>query len=101
MKVWFWTMWPSWYSLRTRSGWAVACAPVTKKVAFTFWAASTSSILGVSAGSGPSSTLIAMILSGAGVVLMVQVRVAGVASTLPAASVARTEKVWDPLARPV
>jgi hypothetical protein len=32
---------------------------------------------------------------------MVQVRVAGVGSTLPAASVARTEKVWDPLARPV
>jgi hypothetical protein len=55
--------------------------PGDKKVAFTFWAAR-------------------MILSAGGVVmLMVQVRVAGVASTLPAASVARTEKVWEPLAR--
>ena len=31
----------------------------------------------------------------------VKVRVAGEASTLPAPSVARTEKVWEPLARPL
>ena len=30
----------------------------------------------------------------------VQLRLAGVGSTLPAPSVARTEKVWDPTARP-
>ena len=34
-------------------------------------------------------------------VSIVQVRVAGVGSTLPAASVARTEKVWVPSARSV
>ena len=36
-----------------------------------------------------------------GVVSIVQVRVAGVGSTLPDASVARTEKVWVPSARSV
>ena len=36
------------------------------------------------------------VVSGGGAVLTVQVRVAGVASTLPAASVALTEKVCEP-----
>ena len=31
---------------------------------------------------------------------IVQAREAGLASTLPAASVARTSKLWEPLARP-
>ena len=35
------------------------------------------------------------------VVSIVQVKLAGVASVLPAASVARTSKVWEPSARPV
>ncbi len=34
-------------------------------------------------------------------VSIVQVKLAGVASVLPAASVARTWKVWEPSARPV
>ena len=32
---------------------------------------------------------------------IVQAREAGVASTLPAASIARTSKLWEPLASPV
>ena len=35
------------------------------------------------------------------VVSTVQVKLAGVASVLPAASVARTSKVWEPSLRPV
>ena len=41
-----------------------------------------------------------MVVSG-GVVSMVQVKLAGDASILPAASVARTWKVWLPAANPV
>jgi hypothetical protein len=41
------------------------------------------------------------VVSGSGAVLTVQVRVAGVASTLPAPSVALTEKVCEPSERPV
>ena len=40
-----------------------------------------------------------IVVSGA-MVSLVQVRLAGVASTFPAASVARTWKVCDPLAKP-
>ena len=39
-------------------------------------------------------------MGGAGAASTVQLRVAGVGSTLPAASVARTEKVWAPVLRP-
>ena len=41
------------------------------------------------------------VVSGGGAVLTVQVRVAGVASTLPAPSVALTEKVCEPSESPV
>ena len=46
----------------------------------------------------PSSVVSGAVVSagGAGVVSTVNERVAGVASVLPAASVARTEKVWAP-----
>ncbi len=40
------------------------------------------------------------VVSGGAEGSMVQLRVAGVGSTLPAASVARTEKVWAPVLRP-
>ena len=42
----------------------------------------------------------AIAVSGGVVSWTVQVRLAGVASTLPAASMARTRKVWLPAARP-
>ena len=41
-----------------------------------------------------------IVVSGGVVSWTVQVRLAGVASTLPAASMARTRKVWLPAARP-
>jgi hypothetical protein len=39
------------------------------------------------------------VVSGGGAVFTVQVRLAGVASTLPAVSLALTSKVWEPLER--
>ena len=48
----------------------------------------------------PSAGLITTGAGGA-VVSTTQVKVAGVVSTLPAASIARTSKVWVPSARPV
>ena len=47
-----------------------------------------------------ASGLVVMVVSGA-VMSMVHVKAAGVASTLPAVSMARTWKVWLPAARPV
>ena len=47
---------------------------------------------------GPESIVVSGGVVSAG--WIVQVRLAGVASTLPAASMARTRKVWLPAARP-
>ena len=50
---------------------------------------------------GPESMVVfGGVVSGGGAVFIVQVRVAGVASTLPAASVALTENVCEPSVRP-
>jgi hypothetical protein len=50
---------------------------------------------------GPESMVVfGGVVSGGGAVFIVHVRVAGVASTLPAASVALTENVCEPSVRP-
>ena len=61
--------------------------------------------LAVKVKSGPAELLgslgCAVIVVFGAVVSIVQVKLAGVGSVLPAASVARTSKVWEPSLRPV
>jgi hypothetical protein len=64
VTVWLPSSWPSAATWRSSSGWLAALTPVTKNVAGTWCRRSTSSSFGVHSGSGPSSKVSAIVLSG-------------------------------------